>query len=408
VIMKPSGRLVRERDSGDDEAPATSLVGGLMAGRTRWGDRRIAWLDDWLRSTFVELNTKLEEAYFAAGAEFLEDPALRSDKHRILTEGAAAAGAINDLPASAADRYELLGMVGFVLGSCRRHEMEDAAVLAPVWAVARRIAKTLGVAPRYVFAHQAFFNTARDSVLRTFTTLPEEAAFVELNALGVLAYGRTAAALSQIPAMGVTHPIASHLLDHARIGLEEVLAANRRISKEISIDRFFRNIRPYFKSYRVGPRVYRGANAGDFAWINVIDVVLGLCDPVDPFYGSIVAEKIPFVPPVEQGMLRRLGDSGSLLARFEAEAREHATDRLRENARRYLAVCRAHGAAYAFHHHALVKPFVVRPSADTPPERRAVVTSSGPSLEGVISTLERLNVLRSSRAPFAKLEGLVA
>jgi hypothetical protein len=379
-----------------------------MAGTMPWGNARIARLDDWLRTTFVELNTRLEEAYFAAGAEFLDDPGLRSDKHQILTEGAEVAGGINDLPARAADRYELLGMIGFVLGSCRRHEKEDAEILEPVWAAARRLALTLGVAPRYVFAHQAFFNTARDSVFRTFTTLPEEAAFVELNALAVLAYGRVAAALSQIPAVGVTHPIASHLLDQARIGLEEVLAANRRISKEISIDRFFRNIRPYFKAYRVGTTVYRGANAGDFAWINMIDVILGVCDPKDPFYASIVAEKSPFVPPDQQVMLRRLGESGSLLARFEAEAQEHASDRLRDNIRRYLAVCRAHGAAYAFHHHALVKPFVVDPSADTPPDRRAVLTSSGPPLEDVISTLERLHVLRTSRAPLAKLEGLVA
>jgi len=37
---------------------------------------------------------------------------------------------------------------------------------------------------------------------------------------------------------------------------------------------------------------YRGANAGDFAAINEIDVTLGLCRTDDAFYQSIVREKV--------------------------------------------------------------------------------------------------------------------
>jgi hypothetical protein len=368
----------------------------------------VSRLDGWLRSTFVEHNTALEEAYFGGGVEFLDDPALDDHKRVVLREGAACAGAIDVLPERTDERYELLGMVGFVLGACRRHEIEDAEVLAPMWATAQRLADSLGVAPRYVFAHQAFFNTARADRFRTFTALPEEARFVELNAYGVLAYRRAAAALRQIPAVGVSNPIASHLLETARVALEDVLAFNRRIAREIPVDRFFRNIRPYFKPYRVGSSVHRGANAGDFSAINEIDVLLGLCDLNDPFYESIVAEKSPFVPPEDQPALRELGATGTLLARFEAEAEAGVTPQLRRNAELFLAVCQAHGAAYAFHHHALVKPFLERPAAAIPPDRFAVLSASGPPLEEVIAHLGRLSILRSARAALERLRGLIA
>jgi monodechloroaminopyrrolnitrin synthase PrnB-like protein len=365
-------------------------------------------LDAWLRTAFVEHNTALEEAYFAAGVEFLAEPALEPRKQAILHEGAAHAGALDALPERVSDRYELLGMVGFVLGACRRHEVDDPAVLAPVWRVAQRVADSIGVAPRYVFAHQAFFNSAREDRFRTFTALEDEATFVELNALGVLAYDRAAAALRRIPPMGVSNPMAGHLLDVARTALEEVLAFNQRIAREVSVERFFRNIRPYFKPYRVGAAVQRGANAGDFSAINEIDVLLGLCDVEDPFYAGIVAEKIPFVPPDQQAALRTLAADGTLLERFEAEAEAGVTPGLRDNAERFLAVCRAHGAVYSYHHHALVKPFLERPAAATPPGRYAGLSASGPPLGEVIAMLERLRALRTARAPLQRLRELIA
>ena len=181
----------------------------------------------------------------------------------------------------------------------------------------------------------------------------------------------------------------------------------QRIARELSVDRFFRNIRPYFKPHRVGDVVHRGVNAGDFSAINEIDVLLGLCDPGDPFYASIVAEKIPFVPPDEQRALRELDGAGALLARYEAEAENGVTAQLHDNARRFLAVCRAHGHAYAFHHTALVKPFLERPAADAPPDRVAELSASGPPLHEVIATLDRLRVLRTDRAPLEGLRNLI-
>jgi hypothetical protein len=367
----------------------------------------IARLDDWLRTSFVEHNTLLEEAYFAAGVEVLDDPSLDSHKDAVLVDGAAHAGAIDAFPDRAADRYEILGMVGYVLGACRRHEREDPELLAPVWDVARRLGDGLGVAPRYVFAHQTFFNTARDGRPRTFTALPDEARFVELNALGVLGYVRSAAALRRIPALGVSGPLAGYLLDLAKEALDDVLAFNQRVAREVSVDRFFRNVRPYFKPHRVGDAVYRGVNAGDFAAINEIDVLTGVCDPRDPFYASIVSEKIPYLPPGEHRALREVGTLDSLLESFEREAASRVTPQLRENAHRFLAVCRAHGVAYAFHHTALVKPFIERPAAALPPERQDSVSASGPPLDEVIALLDRLRALRSDRTPFRRLQELV-
>ena len=57
----------------------------------------------------------------------------------------------------------------------------------------------------------------------------------------------------------------------------DVTASNNALYTQLDTERFFNCVRPYYKPYRVGKEVYRGANAGDFAGINVIDMLLGLC-----------------------------------------------------------------------------------------------------------------------------------
>jgi hypothetical protein len=104
--------------------------------------------------------------------------------------------------------------------------------------------------------------------------------------------------------------------------------ADRTTHPNVPVDRFFRNIRPYFKPYRVGDTVQRGVNAGDFSAADEIDVLLGLCSLDDPFYAAVVSEKIPFVLPTHQPALRELGATGSLLARFETEAATKLTPQL--------------------------------------------------------------------------------
>jgi hypothetical protein len=301
-------------------------------------------------------------------------------------------------------------MVGFVMAICRRHEVEDPVLLAPVWRVAERLGAWLGVVPRFTFAHQSLANTALDGRLRTFTCLDEEQAFVVRNGQAVLAYERAVAALRPVAAMGVTSPIAGPQLDAARAALEDVLAADQAISHEVSVERFFRNIRPYFKTHRVGSGEFRGANAGDFSAVNELDVLLGCVDPAEPSYAAVVEEKCPYVPPGDQPALRRLSAGDSLLARFEAEAGDGAarppSEAWRDNARRFLAVCRAHAAAASYHHTALVRPFLEKPAAAMPPERAASVSASGPPLGEVVAALDRLRALRSDLSRLVRLQAL--
>ena len=348
--------------------------------------------DRWLDGEFVELNTDLEEAYFRARVEIVRgDPDLDARREAILFDGAKLAAAVldaGDLPDDPVARYQLLGSVGGYLASCRRHQIDTghAEVLAPAWTLAWTLAAPLGVAPRYVFAHQCLYGH------RLFTALDDERIFVTYNALGVLAYRRAAHALRQIPPMGVAAPMAGYLLGVARSALDDVLRFNTRLAAELDVDRFFYNVRPYFKPYRVGAAEYRGANAGDFAGINEIDLLLGLTRRDDPFYHRILTEKAPFVPPEDQEPLKVAGTGESILAQFRRTA---LTDQVRENAAVFLEVCRLHGAAYSFHHNRLVRPFLVEPAKHAPDAED--LTASGPPLPVVLEFLERLSDLRAAR-----------
>jgi hypothetical protein len=330
----------------------------------------------WLDTDLTQANTELEDAYFAARAEIVYDVVdLDQRRHAIRDDGAALVGRLGpDIS------YELLGSVGIYLSSCARHEID-----APehTQAVAERMGRALGVAPRMVFAHMSTHNPAG----HTFTRLPDEHTFTTYNALGVLAYQRAANALRRAGGTQIDGPLAAHLLDEALAALADVLRFNRALAAELDVDRFFYNVRPYFKSHVVCGTVYRGANAGDFAAVSEIDLALGLCDRQDSFYQGILAEKHLYVPPEDQPGLRT--PPANLLTRLEPAG---------PNVDRFLAVCRAHGAAYAFHHHRLVKPFLEAPAAAMPPDRLTKLTASGPPLDVVLATLERLVDLRAARS----------
>jgi len=256
----------------------------------------------------------------------------------------------------------------------------------------------LGVAPRFVFAHQSLFNEAIAGRYRTFTSLPDEEVFIRYNALGVLAYYRAAEALRGIANIGVSSVVAAYLFDQAEAALRDVLRFNQDLARQLDVERFFFNIRPYFKTYRVGDVDYRGANAGDFSAINEIDITLGVCSMDDPFYRAIVREKFAHVPPDDQQVLRSLDRRPSLAWLFRSEFDAHgATPEWTANAERFLAVCKAHGAAYAFHHQRLVKAYVEAPSKTATSAHTAGVTSSGPPLDEVMAMLQRLQRLRTAR-----------
>lgn len=216
-------------------------------------------LDHWIRSEFTVLNTSLEEIYFAEKAIILHDRADVASLRQILVrDGGALISKVaerRELPQSASDRYSLLGMVGFYLGACRRHEVEPSQV-APL---AQALASSLGVAPRFSSAHQHIHNRAVDGAFNSFTTLASERIFLTYNGLAVMAYRCAAHALLSVPALGVSNPLATYHLADAVAALRDVMRYNKALASELDRDRFFYNIRPYFKSYRVGAQEFRGA-----------------------------------------------------------------------------------------------------------------------------------------------------
>ena len=80
-------------------------------------------------------------------------------------------------------------------------------------------------------------------------------------------------------------------------------------------------MRPYYRTHRVGLHEYRGANAGDFAGINVIDLLLGVCKADDPYYSQLLVDKFLFMRPDDQLVLRDCMRRKSLLDSF-LECRE--------------------------------------------------------------------------------------
>lgn len=363
-------------------------------------------LDAWLRSEFVRINTTLESLYFLERVDVVRGRAdVDALTQQLLEQGGALMHDLAAMPALPADRraqYRLLGLVGHYLAACQRHEApltDELGARDAAWAVSIRIGDSLDVVPRFVFAHQSLFNEARAGHFRTFTSLPDEEIFIRLNALGVLAYQRAADALRGLPDIGVTSQVASYLFDAAESALQDVLHFNQELSRQMDVDRFFLSIRPYFKTYRVGGRDYRGANAGDFSAINEVDVSLGLCTMADPFYRALVSEKIGHVPPDDQQALRTLDQRPSLLDAFTRELDTNgATSQWKDNAARFLRVCKMHGAAYAHHHHRLVKPYVEAPSQSLASAHSAGITSSGPPLGELMAMLSRLADLRIGRS----------
>jgi hypothetical protein len=364
----------------------------------------IEQLDRWLRGDFVRINTALEEVYFAERIDVISGrPEIDALKLQLLQQGGPLMERLADiaLPEHPHASYRLLGLVGHYLAACRRHEAplsDQEGARQAAWTISARIGDALGVVPRFVFAHQSLFNEAIAGRFRTFTSLPDEEIFIRFNALGVLAYYRAADALRGIANIGVSSDVASYLFEEAEAALGDVLRFNQELARRLNVERFFFNIRPYFKTYPVNGVDYRGANAGDFSAINEIDVTLGLCHMGDPFYRGIVREKFRHVPPDDQPVLRALDQRQSLAELFRSEFdAPGSTPQWKANAARFLAVCKAHGAAYAFHHRRLVKAYVEAPSRTATSAHTAGVTSSGPPLDDVMAMLQRLLQLRTAR-----------
>ena len=363
----------------------------------------VAAFDQWIRSSFVEINTELEDLYFAQEDRAETGKVDHNIKQTLVEEGRSY---IIDLLAEGNtdegfdQAFDLLGNVGLYMAACRRHDItepsrETCSPLVEASALALHLGASLGVTPRFATSHLAMHNPAKNGVYKSFTSLEAEFLFLEYNTRGVFAFRRAADALVRTLPLGVSHPVTYHLLMDAKIALQDVLKINGELFAQLDGDRFFYSVRPYYKPYRVGQHEYRGANAGDFAGINEIDLLLGLCSANNISYSQLLVDKLLYMMPHDQERLRDVMRRQSLLNSFLEASERHAQEPwYQRNTSLFLEVCKAHGETAAQHHDQLVAKFIQQPSAGLSERHLQHITASGPPLPVLLNSLEKLRDLR--------------
>jgi hypothetical protein len=381
--------------------------------------------DHWIRSSFRELNTELENLYFSQ-----EDRAdvtrlgqglkssLRDEGHvhvvALLAEGDTGDGFTN--------AFGVLGNVGMYLAALRRHELtnparEEKSPFPEASSLAMHVGAALGMAPRFSTAHIAHLNFANAGVRKSFTSLPDEILFIDENTRGIMLLQLAADALAKVVPLGISSPLVDVPFSAAKAVLEAVIESNERLFANLDIERFFYCVRPYYKPHRVGRQEYRGANAGDFSGINELDLLLGLCRANDPYYAQLLVDKMSFMPPADQARLRECMRHESFLDELLALAPRHSrADWFQRNARAYLMLCELFGRIAAQHHDQLVKRFIEAPAARLGSQHLESVTASGPPLPVLLRSLEVLRDMRlaadrpgltTRHADFARLRALL-
>lgn len=361
--------------------------------------------DQWTRGEFVALNTALEELYFASESPEETEGIGEDLKTQLVEEGKVFI--VGLLREGNTDKgyeagFSLLGNVGFYMAACRRHGItepsrETKSPLEEASALAMQIGASIGMVPRFSSAHLETHNFAIDGVPKAFTSLKDEELFVTYNTRAAFAYIRASEALRHILPLGISHPVTPDLLKAARNALQDVISSNEGLFEDLDIERFFFCVRPYYKPHRVGLHEYRGANAGDFAGINVIDLLLGLCQAKDAYYSQLLVDKFLFMRPEEQLILRDTMRRKSLLDSFmEQLETDSAKPWFRENAGMFLEVCDAHGQTALQHHEKLVKKFIEDPAFNKGLGDKPGLTASGPPLPILLRSLRKLCDLRSA------------
>lgn len=361
--------------------------------------------DNWIRTSFVQMNTALEENYAdqddpsevcEAGAPIRNQLLEEGNHHaaRLLEEGNTDEGFES--------AFNVLGNVGMFMAACRRHEItnpdrERKSPLVEASALAMHLGASLGMSPRFSTSHLTTHNMAIGGCYKTFTSLTDEAIFLDYNTLSVLAYKRAADAIVRILPMGVSHPVAYELLCDAAGALKDVIKWNDVLFEKLDVDRFFYSVRPYYKPYRVGTQVYRGANAGDFAGINELDMLLGLCSGNVSSYSQILVDKFLYMLPEDQARLRDSLRRRSLLDEFVHAMPKHSSEEwFVKCGRKFLEVAELQGQTAEQHHNQLVRRFIEQPATRLTPERLKSITASGPPLELLLRSLETLKDLRTA------------
>ena len=364
---------------------------------------RVEAFDRWIRTSFVDMNTELENLYFIRedranvhGVGDLTKAALEIEG-RDLVVALLAEGNTGDGFDSA---FCVLGDVGLYFAALRRHELtnparEERSPFPEASSLALHVGASLGLAPRFATAHLATHNLAIAGIRKSFTRLVDETLFIDENTRGILSFQRAADALARIIPLGVSSSVSDILFGEAQCALRDVLRINERLFDHLNIDRFFFSVRPYYKPYRVGRQEYRGANAGDFSGINEIDLLLGLCRASDPYYAQLLVDKMLFLPPSDQVRLRDAMTRTSLLDELLALKDRHAGEPwFRRNGAAYLEVCDLYARTAEQHHNRLVERFIVGPAGKIAPQHLAGITASGPPLPVLLRSLEVLRDLR--------------
>ena len=354
--------------------------------------------DSWIRSQFVQLNDELEVLYFQqedkSNVQGIGDDikqALEREGRDLIIELLAEGNTDQGFDSA----FDLLGNVGLYMAACRRHEItepsrETTSPLVEASALSMHIGASIGVTPRFATAHLTTHNSAQNGTYKRFTSLQDEKLFLDYNTRGILAYKRAADALLKIQPLGISHPICHDLLVSCQKALQEVIDSNAILFKRLDATRFFYCVRPYYKPYRVGSQVFRGANAGDFAGINVIDMQLGLCLANDSNYSQLLVDKFLYMMPEDQTLLRDCMRRESLLNKF-LDAKNHADqDWYQANLSQFLKACTLHGETANQHHEQLVNKYITQPASQLTQTHLSTVTASGPPLASLLSGLEKL------------------
>jgi len=361
--------------------------------------------DEWIRDRFAQINTELEEIYFSSENPEIVEGKGDDLKAQLVDEGTVFI--VDLLNEGNTDEgfdagFDVLGNVGFYMAACRRHEItepsrETKSPLEEASALAMQLGAALGVTPRFASAHLETHNFAINGEYKTFTNLDDEKLFLVHNTRAAFAYMRAADALLRALPLGVSHPITADHLKIAKGALQDVISSNSELYEKLDTDRFFYCVRPYFKPHRVGLHEYRGANAGDFAGINVIDLLLGLCRAGSSFYSQLLVDKFLFMRPEEQLVLRDTMRKTSLLDELLDVVDSHSDQPwFQENTRLFLEVCEAHGETAIQHHEKLVSKFIERPAQISGMANRPGLTASGPPLPVLLKSLRKLTDLRAA------------
>lgn len=359
--------------------------------------------DFWIRNRFAQLNTELELLYVKQ--DKLNDPRSCGDDLKTalrvegltLIKGLLAEGNTDKGFDSA---FTLLGNVGFYMAACRRHLFvgesgETYSVPKEASALALHLGASIGMTPRFSTSHLTTHNHAIDGKYYRFTDFDDEKCFLDFNTLGIFSFKQAADALTQILPIGISHPAVENLLKSCLKALEDVYQHNQSLFEKLDTQRFFYHIRPYYKPHKVGPREYRGANAGDFAGINIVDMLLGLCRGNNDSYSQLLVDKFLYMRPEDQIMLRDCMRRESILDKFlRCSEEQRKQPWYKKHCRLFLDVCDAHGRTAEQHHNQLVRKFIEDPSKALDANSLESITASGPPLPVLINALEKLRDLR--------------